>query len=90
MHITIMLNKDVNKVTIQEVLDFLRESNYDNTKLIINQSSAITTSMIDVPNSFYKIFISLDYKVVYLYYLNTRRDFDLPEELVDYIKLKII
>ncbi len=90
-----MLNKDFQKVTIEEISEFLNEFNFSNVTLM--NKGKLTSEIII--SECYSIRIDIISKLIHLYYYlepdqgvkrELRRDYQIPENLFEFLKLKLL
>lgn len=85
-----MLNKDFQKVTIQEISEFLNE--FDFSKVTLMNKNSLTSEII--VSDRYSIRINIISKLIHLYYYlepkELRRDYEIPETIFEFLKLKLL
>ena len=85
-----MLNKDFQKVTIQEISEFLNE--FDFSKVTLMNKNSLTSEII--VSDRYSIRINIISKLIHLYYYlepkELRRDYEIQETIFEFLKLKLL
>lgn len=90
-----MLNEDFQKVTIQEISEFLNA--FDFSDVVLMNWNELTSEIII--SKCYSIRVNIRSKLIHLYYYlepnrmlkkELRRDYEIPETLFEFLKLKLL